>query len=185
MAEEFTAQDAIGLLRSYSRHRDFVRLALLYVTQDIQRRSAIHDASKMRDDEFSGFSRINAIARVNKFGSDEYKASMKQEKATIDLHFSRNSHHPERPKLLGEQAEVQRGLPDDFTYWMARDTARMTFLDVIEMVCDWWGARKGYGDSRTWQESVELNFKSKGVLLSPEQLWLSREVAIFLEKAEG
>jgi hypothetical protein len=181
---ETTPADAFGLLRSYSRHRDFVRLALLFVTQDIDRRSLTHDASKMLDDEFFGFARINAIARVNKFGSEEYKASMKQERATIDLHFSRNSHHPERPKLLGEAAETNRGLPDDFTYWQARDGARMTFLDVIEMVCDWWGARKGYGDTRTWQESVELNFKSKGHLLTPEQLWLAREVAAFLGSFE-
>lgn len=182
--EEFTAADAFGLLRSYSRHRDFVRLALLAVVQDIERRSLVHDASKMLDDEFSGFARINAIARVNKFGSEEYKASMKQERATIDLHFSRNSHHPERPKLMGDAAEVDRGLPDDATYWAARDGARMTFLDVIEMVCDWWGARKGYGDSRTWQESVELNFTSKGSLLSAEQLWLARDVAAFLGTLE-
>jgi len=180
----FSPDDAFGLLRSYSRHRDFVRLALLHVMQDIERRSLIHDASKMLDDEFAGFARINAIARVNKFGTEEYKASMKQERATIDLHFSRNSHHPERPKLLGEAAEDRRGLPDDFTYWLARYGARMTFLDVIEMVCDWWGARKGYGDSRTWQESVELNFKAKGELLSPEQLWLAREVAAFLGTLE-
>ncbi len=179
----FSADDAFGLLRSYSRHRDYVRLALLHVVQDIERRSLVHDASKMLDDEFAGFARINAIARVNKFGSEEYKVSMKQERATIDLHFSRNSHHPERPRLLGDQAEDQRGLPDDATYWEARDGARMTFLDVIEMVCDWWGARKGYGDSRPWRESVELNFTSKGTLLSTEQMWLAREVAVFLESA--
>lgn len=184
MSEAFTAADAFGLLRSYSRHRDFVRLALLGVIQDIERRSLVHDASKMLDDEFSGFARINAIARVNKFGTEEYTASMKQERATIDLHFSRNSHHPERPKLMGDAAETERGLPDDATYWHARDSARMTFLDVIEMVCDWWGARKGYGDSRTWQASVELNFKSKGELLSSEQLWLARDVALFLEALE-
>jgi hypothetical protein len=176
-----TASDAFGLLRSYSRHRDCVRLALLSVIQDIERRSLVHDASKMLDDEFAGFARINAIARLNKFGSEEYKASMDQERPTIDLHYSRNSHHPERPKVLGELAEERRGLPDDFTYWSARDGARMTFLDVIEMVCDWWGARKGYGgDSRSWAESVELNFKSKAHLLSAEQLWLARDVAAFL-----
>lgn len=177
--------DMFGLLRSYSRHRDFVRLALLHVIQDIERRSLTHDASKMLDDEFFGFARINAVARgVNKFGSEEYAASMKKERATIDLHFSRNSHHPERPTLLGEAAETERWLPDDFTYWSARDGARMTFLDVIEMVCDWWGARKGYDDSRAWKDSVELNFKSKGHLLSTEQLWLAREVAAFLGTLE-
>lgn len=184
MSEAFTPTDAFGLLRSYSRHRDFVRLALLAVIQDIERRSLMHDASKMLDDEFAGFARINAIARVHKFGSKGYKASMRQERATIDLHYSRNSHHPERSTLLGDAAEQARGLPDDFTYWTARDGARMTFLDVIEMVCDWWGAHKGYGDTRSWAASVELNFTSKGKYLSREQSWLAREVAAFLRTLE-
>ena len=181
----FTPDDAFGLLRSYSRHRDFVRLALLHVEQDLSRRGVVHDASKMADDEFSGFARINAVARVQKFGSPEYAEAMARERGTIDLHFSRNSHHPERPALLGAHAENERGLPDDATYWAARDSARMTFLDVIEMVCDWWGARKGYGDSRTWAESVELNFTSKAKHLTSEQLWLAREVATFLGTREA
>lgn len=181
--EPFTAADAFGLLRSYSRHRDYVRLALAVVTQALERRGIEHDASKMLDDEFSGFARINAIARQHKFGTPAYVASMKTERATIDLHFSRNSHHPERPSLLGEVAETERGLPDDATYWAARDGARMTFLDVIEMVCDWWGARKGYDDSRmTWQESVDLNLKHKSKHLSAEQQWLVREVALLLQE---
>ena len=177
----YTPTDAFGLLRSYSRHRDYVRLALAFVTQALERRAIEHDASKMLDDEFAGFARINAIAREHKFGSEEYRASMQQERATIDLHFSRNSHHPERPKLLGEAAEAERGLPDDATYWAAHAAGRMTFLDVIEMVCDWWGARKGYDDSRmTWEQSVEMNLESKGKHLSAEQVWLVREVAAFL-----
>jgi hypothetical protein len=184
-APEFTPNDAFGLLRSYSRHRDYVRLALTIVQQAIERRAIEHDASKMLDDEFSGFARINAIARVNKFGSEEYKASMKQEKATIDLHFSRNSHHPERPKLMGEKAEEGRGLPDDCTYWSAHSAARMTFLDIIEMVCDWWGARLGYNDSRmAWLESVKFNLESKAKHLDDQQIWLVHEVAAFLAAAE-
>lgn len=184
-AEGFTAHDACGLLRSYSRHRDFVRLALTMVQQAIERRAIEHDASKMLHDEFSGFARINAVARQHKFGSPEYKESMKQERDTIDLHFTRNSHHPERPTLLGEAAEVARGLPDDATYWAARDGARMTFLDVIEMVCDWWGARLGYADSRmTWSESVAMNLGSKGKYLQPWQVSLVHEVAAFLEAAD-
>ncbi len=181
--KDYTPVDAFGLLRSYSRHRDYVRLAVTLVVQALERRAIEHDASKMLDDEFAGFARINAAARVNKFGSPEYSESMQKERATIDLHFSRNSHHPERPSLLGERAEVERGLPDDATYWDAHGAARMTFLDVIEMVCDWWGARKGYNDSRSWLDSVELNFKAKGKFLSAEQLWLAREVASFLAES--
>lgn len=179
---EFTPSDAFGLLRSYSRHRDYVRLALTRIAHALEDRAIEHDASKMLDDEFAGFARINAIARVNKFGSPEYKESMKQERATIDLHFSRNSHHPERPKLLGLAAEERRGLADDATYWAAYYAGRMTFLDVIEMVCDWWGARRGYDDSRmSWPESVAMNLESKGKYLSDEQKWLVREVAEMLE----
>ena len=181
---EFAPNDAFGLLRSYSRHRDYVRLALTRICHALEERAIEHDASKMLDDEFAGFARINAVARVHKFGSAEYKDSMRQERATIDLHFSRNSHHPERPRLLGEAAEVERGLPDDATYWAAHASARMTFLDLIEMVCDWWGARRGYDDSRmAWPASVEMNLESKGKYLSDEQKWLVREVAQFFNES--
>lgn len=91
---------------------------------------------------------------------------MDRERQTIDLHFSRNSHHPEHKEKF---CELRDGpLPG------------MTFLDVIEMVCDWHGARKGYDDPRPWQESVALNFTSKGKYLSPEQRWLAEQVAEFL-----
>jgi hypothetical protein len=164
--QAYDPSDAFGLLRSYSRHRDYVRLALTRVIHALEERALEHDASKMLDDEFAGFARINAAARINKFGSAEYREGMKRERPTIDLHFSRNSHHPEHYEK-DPNAEVV-------------EAAFMSFLDVIEMVCDWWGARKGYDDSRTWEASVELNFSQKGKHLSPEQLWLAREVAAFL-----
>lgn len=176
MSAPLDPSDAFGLLRSFTRHVGFVRLALASVSQEIERRGLVHDLSKMLDDEFAGFSRINAAARINKFGSPEYAEGMKRERPTIDLHFSRNSHHPECPELLaGKDTE-----PDDYTYWVKKAENEMTFLDVIEMVCDWWGARKGYDDARSWDESVELNLAQKGKHLSTEQLWLAREVAAFL-----
>ncbi len=179
---ELNPSDAFGLLRSFSRHRDFVRLALRRIADALAERGIVHDASKMLDDEFAGFSRINAAARVHKFGSPEYAEGMKRERSTIDLHFSRNRHHPERPRLIGEAAEKDRGMPDDFTYWAAHDAAAMTFLDVIEMVCDWWGARKGYDDPRPWRDTVELNLKQKGEHLSDEQRWLAGQVASWLQE---
>lgn len=176
----YDPQDAFGLLRSFLAHRQYVVEALGLVTTDLTRRGVVHDLSKLKDDEFAGFSRINAAARIHKFGSPEYAEGMKRERATIDLHFSRNSHHPERPKLMGEAAERERGLPDDATYWAAHGAAYMTFLDVIEMVCDWWAARKGYGDTRPWVESVKMNLDQKGKHLDAHQLWLAQEVAAFL-----
>ena len=152
---QYEPADAFGLLRSFTRHIGYVRLALATVMRELERRALVHDLSKMLDDEFAGFARINAAARVNKFGSPEYTEGMKREKGTIDLHFSRNSHHPEHHY--------------------------QSFLDVIEMVCDWWGAGKGYDSKLSWEESVELNLKNKGQHLTPEQTWLAREVAAFLK----
>lgn len=171
---DYEAHDAFGLLRSFTRHIGFVRLAITMVAQELERRALVHDLSKMLDDEFAGFSRINAAARVNKFGSPEYAEGMKRERPTIDLHFSRNSHHPERPTLL-----AVAGTPL-LAAEMGVGENEMTFLDVIEMVCDWWGARKGYDDPRSWKDSVELNLSQKGKYLSPEQTWLARQVADFL-----
>ncbi len=170
MSEErdYQPSDAFGLLRSYSRHLMFVRLALTTVQQALERRGLIHDASKMLDDEFSGFARINAAARVDKFGSPGYAEGMKRERPTIDLHFSRNTHHAEfyadHPEALANN----------------RGAEGMTFLDIIEMVCDWWGAGKGYDDPRPWTESVALNLKQKGKYLSAEQIWLVHQVADFV-----
>ena len=157
--------DAFGLLRSYERHVRYVQLALDQVSHALVRRGLAHDMSKMADDEFSGFARINAAARINKFGSPEYSEAMDRERETIDRHFMRNSHHAEYP-TYGNDAAVPYIL---------------TFLDIIEMVCDWRGAQQGYGDTRPWRETVKLNIAAKGKYLSPEQLWLVQQVVDFLD----
>lgn len=169
-------EEGFGLFRSILRHRAYLGEAVGLVSHELLRRAEVHDLSKLQDDEFSGFCRINAAARVNKFGSPEYADGMKREKPTIDLHFSRNRHHPERPQLAaGIHTE-----PDDYAYAVALDREQMTFLDIIEMVCDWWAARAGYDDPRSWEDTVKLNIENKGRLLSPEQLWLVSSVASFL-----
>lgn len=173
--------DAFGLLRSFLAHRAYLVEAHGLLSAELTRRAAVHDLSKLSDDEFAGFSRINAAARINKFGSPEYQAGIDAERAVVDLHYRRNSHHPERPKLAGQAAEEARGLPDDATYWEAHHEARLTFLDVIEMACDWFAAWKGYGDARPWLESAALNLEKKGEHLSAEQVWLAQEVIHFLE----
>lgn len=163
--------DAFGLVRSFTRHVAFVKLAVHTVSDELERRAIVHDMSKMLDDEFAGFTRINAAARINKFGSPEYADGMRREKATIDQHFGRNTHH----------AEYFATHPEHLTNHPGCELAcGMSFLDVIEMVCDWWGAGKGYDDPRPWRDSVQLNIKQKGKHLTPEQLWLVSEVAAFL-----
>lgn len=160
-------EDAFGLIRSFTRHVGYVKFALGKVSNAIQERATVHDLSKLLDDEFSGFSRINKAARVNKFGSPEYAEGLRREKGTIDQHYARNRHHPEY-----------------YTEFDAGGTS-MSFLDIIEMVCDWWGAGKGYDSKMSWEKSVDLNIENKGKHLSAEQLWLAREVAAFLGEECG
>lgn len=171
-------QDQIALLRSWLQHTAYLRSTLGKVAALMQDRAEVHDLSKLSTDEFEGFARINRVAREQKFGSPEYAESMQREKATIDLHFSRNRHHAERPRLIAEAAESERGLPDDATYHYAVAASAMTWLDIVEMVCDWRAAQLGYGDnSRTWDENVELNLSLKGKYLSEWQIALVRSVA--------
>ena len=173
--------DEIGLLRSIIAHRAHLASTMGQIRAMIDRRIDEHDLSKLNDDEFAGFARINRVAREHKFGSPEYAEAMQREKPTLDLHFSRNRHHAERPGLMGLKAEEARGLPDDATYWEARNAANMTWLDIVEMVCDWRAAQLGYGDNgRTWAENVEKNLEFKGKYLTPAQTWLARSVAASL-----
>lgn len=174
----------ISMLRAHSRHRDYVRLALLLVSQALDRRAVIHDTSKMQDDEYEGYARIHGAMVGLSFGSPEQRDVVTHEQATVDLHHLRNSHHPEHPALQGQQAETIRGLPDDCVYWTARAAAALTFIDLIEMVCDWRGAWQGYGDNpMTWDKTVEVSLERKAAHLTAEQQWLVREVATFIGRA--
>jgi hypothetical protein len=155
---ESNQDNKVNLLRTVVAHRAHISTAMHRVTALLEHRALAHDLSKLRDDEFDGFSRINAAARINKFGSPEYDAGLAQEKPTVDLHFSRNSHHPE--------------------------CGPMGLFDVIEMVCDWWAASRCYSDPRPWMATVKLNLDRKGTMLSPEQRWVVREVAEFLAVLE-
>lgn len=147
--------DPVGLIRNIARHRSYVQDTLNRVIDALRARGRVHDLSKLGDEEFAGFSRINAIARKYKFGSKEYEDAMKSEQETIDLHFKNNSHHAE----FHDQ----------------------TFLDIIEMVCDWHGASLGYNDPRSTTELFNLNMEKKGKYMKEWQKALAREVADFLD----
>lgn len=120
-------------------------------------RAANHDTSKFSEDEFVGFFKINKIAREFGYGSPEYRQSIEDGKPTFDLHYGRNSHHPEH-------------WPDGVN--------DMGLFDIIEMVIDWHVAWETYRRG-PWSESVELQIKRFD--LTPEQLYLVNLIAAELE----
>ena len=164
--------DKIQLLATIEQHRTEVRAALNTVVQDLSRRTLVHDVSKYKEDELEGFARISKVAREHVYGSEEYIAAMKQEKGTIELHYSRNSHHPEFYK---------------------ENSWDMPLLDLIEMVCDWRAAWKVYesyksADKRaTWTANMEkqrVRFFEKGIL-NRVQWYVVEQVAALLARDDG
>lgn len=62
------------------------------------------------------------------YGSDEYRAALRENKPTIDHHYAVNDHHPEH---------WPNGIRD------------MSLLSIVEMLCDWKAA-----SARTKQGSI-------------------------------
>lgn len=161
---EIQPLDAIHLLRTMVVHAAQVRRGLQRVTHELERRALVHDESKFYADEFAGFSRINRIARENPYGSMAYRESMARECEVINLHYMRNSHHPEHCCSGGSS---------------------MSWLDIIEMVCDWRAAYLAYGSQGTWEENLKRQRERYGPeWFTREQWWLVEQVAAFLVDGE-
>lgn len=88
-------------------------------------RALIHDLSKYRWDEAKAFAETIDQLRTTTYGTPDYEELKAQIKPTIELHYSRNRHHPEFH-------------PGGF--------AEMTRVDKIEMVADWGAAVRRHAD---------------------------------------
>ena len=144
------------------RHRTFVRLALGTIVDNLNRRAEAHDLSKFEEDEFYGLVGINETAREYPYGSEQYRASLQVASADggcLNKHYSRNSHHPE----------------------FHDNTEDMSFLDIIEMVCDWYSASKTYGQS-SFVDAIPTHFKRFS--FSSGQKWLILQVADCLQERQ-
>ncbi len=144
-----------ALLATMHRHLVYLREGIMRICHALEHRAVVHDASKYGPLEFPGFARINATARQHAYGSPEYTASLQAEKPTIQHHTASNSHHPE-----------YHDAPAD-----------MGWLDIVEMVCDWWSASKTYSTT-DWDEVMEL--QKQRFDWTPEQWWLICQVAEFM-----
>lgn len=126
--------DSPGIVATL-HHIDEVRAILHLVIDDLIRRSAVHDASKLESPEAEVFEEFTAKLRGTTYGSDEYKAYLAAMKPALDHHYAHNSHHPEH------YANGIRG---------------MSLVDLIEMLCDWLAATKRHEDGDI-RRSIEIN----------------------------
>lgn len=108
---------------------------LIKASQELLNRAIKHDASKLgyldelSAEERKGFNNAVYKLRNVKFGTEEYNKSLEDLKPVLDLHYSRNSHHPQH---------YPNGIRD------------MDLFDVIEMFYDWLAASE-----RTKDGSIE------------------------------
>jgi hypothetical protein len=112
-----------------------VRRFMGKVITDLTYRADRHDQSKLIPPEVEAYDELTPRLAGVTYGSDEYRATLREMKPAIQHHYAANSHHPEH-------------YPDGIR--------GMNLLDVVEMLCDWKAAslRHNNGDFR---KSIEIN----------------------------
>lgn len=126
------------------KHIDRVRSLLLTVTSELIRRGHHHDASKLQEPELSLFAEWGPKLKQMEYGSDEYRAALKQMGVALQHHYECSPHHPEHFK---------------------NGVDGMTLVDVLEMVCDWKASSERVKDG-DFLKSLEIN--AKRFNLSPQ-----------------
>lgn len=114
-------------------HIGKVQVRIREMCGDLQRRLAVHDASKLAEPEKSGFDVLTPKLASLAYGSEEYRAALAEGKPTIDHHYEANDHHPEH---------YPNGI------------AGMSLLSLCEMVADWKAASE-----RTKQGSIAASLE--------------------------
>ena len=83
---------------------------------NLEDRYHAHDQSKLREPERSGFQAITERLKDLTYGSEEYRAALREQKPTIAHHYAENDHHPEH---------FENGV------------SGMSLMALLEMLCDW------------------------------------------------
>lgn len=112
---------------------DFMDTAI----QNLKKRAETHDASKLQDPEKETWDRVTPLLKDLEYGTEEYRASLREIKPAIQHHYRENDHHPEHYSEGGIGA--------------------MSMLALIEMLCDWRAASERSKQSMSFMESLEYN----------------------------
>lgn len=95
-----------------------------------------HDLSKLESPEKEAFDEATPKLATLTYGSDEYRATLREMKPALAHHYAANRHHPEHHET---------GIKG------------MNLLDLVEMLCDWSAAGKRHADNAGLRKSIELN----------------------------
>lgn len=106
-----------------------VQMRIGEVWENLESRAYHHDASKLEEPEKAGYDKLTIALKDCVYGSEEYRAALREAHPTIAHHYAANDHHPEHTDagIMG-----------------------MSLLSIIEMLCDWKAASE-----RTKQGSIQ------------------------------
>ena len=123
------------------KHIHKVRAYLYQMIEELDNRARLHDQSKLDSPEKETFGEYTPELAKTEYGTPEYEALLEKVRPAIEHHYANNRHHSEH---------WPNGIND------------MTFIDLIEMLCDWKAAteRNKNGNIR---KSIEHNAKKYGM----------------------
>lgn len=122
-----------------------------WVAGELAVRGTNHDRSKLDDEEFNTFVKFTPLLKTTTYGSDEYKAALKQMEPALKHHYKANRHHPE---------------------YFAEGIRGMNLIDLVEMFCDWYAATKRQKDGDI-RKSIEIQQKRFGFSDELKQILLN------------
>lgn len=117
------------------KHIQEVGRLISIVIQNLLKRMAEHDKTKLEAPEVELFDKFTPLLVGVTYNSDEYKKFLEELKPALDHHYAKNRHHPE---------SFQNGIKD------------MNLVDILEMLCDWNAASKRHNDGNI-RKSIAIN----------------------------
>lgn len=127
-ADDLTSKDWIYIqntpeskvyARNVLQHISSVKTKISVVTDALVEKGKVHDISKFNKDEFDIMAENFPKLRDTTYGSPEYRELLEINKASIQLHYERNDHHPEYHPM---------------------GVNGMNLVNLVEMLCDWLAA---------------------------------------------
>jgi hypothetical protein len=114
-----------------------VQEAIFVVVDKLAGRALVHDASKLAEPEKSAFDQATPRLKHLKYGSDEYRAALREIKPALEHHYQANDHHPEH---YGEDGILG-----------------MSLMAIIEMLADWKAAGERHDPPTGLNQSIAFN----------------------------
>lgn len=122
-------------------HIEKVRANLNDALHNLTKRAVLHDASKLKEPELSGYQGLSEALQGLTYGTPEHRAAFAPFKEVIQHHYAHNRHHPEHWHL---------GVTD------------MSLLDILEMLADW-KAANDRGDGGDFGHSIQVSVSRFGI----------------------